>query len=118
MHRGACSAEDVERTRQKAAEQSKQSRKGGGSASRNGLEGAAIKISETTGSIIWGATEHAGELAGGSSPTKKSKKERREKRDKREKRREKDSRHGGEEVPRPSKGKKGSGSKRRPKVGA
>lgn len=111
-----CSAQDVEKTRQKASEQIKLSQKGGGSDSRNGLEGAALNISETTGSIIMGGTEQAAELHGGSSPaSKKSKKGRREKR---EKRREKDGRQGSEQVPRPSKDHKGSSGKRRPKVGA
>ena len=111
-----CSAEDVERTRQKATEHSKLSRAGGTAASRNGLEGAALQISETTGSIIMGGTEKGAETHGGSSPaSKKSKKERKEKRDKR---REKDWRQGAEQAPRPSKDHKGSSGKRRPKVGA
>ena len=108
-------AEEVERTRQKAAELQKLSRKGNGSASRSGLEGAALKISETTGSIIMGPNEQAGEPDGGSTQvTKKSKKERR---GKREKRREKDSRQSSEQAPRPSKGPSKKSSKRRPKVG-
>ena len=111
-----CSAEEVEKTRQKAAEQEKLSRKVASSASHNGLEGAALKISETTGSILMSGTAQAGGPDGGSTVTKKSKKDRREKRDKR---REKEGRQGAETLaPRPSKSKKGSSSKRRPKVGA
>ena len=86
-------------------------------AHRGGMEGAALKISETTGSIIMGATKQTGEVDGTKvAAAKKSKKERRDKRDKR---RGKDSRQDSEQAPRPSKAKaKGSSSKRRPKVGA
>jgi hypothetical protein len=114
-----CSAEDVEKTRQKAAEQTNVSRK-----SRKGPEGAPLQISATTGSIIMNASaggelrEDGGGLdeAARAPSSKKSKKERREKR---EKRRERDSgRETTEQAPRPSKGsKKSSSSKRRPKVG-
>ena len=111
-----CRAEKGEKARQKAAEHKIMPRNTDSCASRNGMEGMALKISDTTGSIIMNAN---GQDSGTGDGTQVAKKPKKERRDQREKRREKRDRQKRDQAPRPSKGssKKG-GSKRRPKVGA
>ena len=114
-------ADEVEKTRTKAAEQSNSSRKSGAER-RKGPEGMSLQISATTGSIIMnpGASASQDAEAANEEERKREKREKKGRREKREKRKEKEAaREVGEATPRPSKGSKKSGdkSKRRPKVG-